>query len=46
MAQFGGWLNLEKTCELRRVEIETGREIAERVKPRQTAAEAKTAGAE
>ena len=32
------WLNLQKTYELRRTEIEAGREIAERVKPRQTAA--------
>ena len=32
------WLNLQKTYELRRAEIEAGREIAERVKPRQTAA--------
>ena len=27
------WLNLQKTWELRRAEIETGREIAERVSP-------------
>ncbi len=32
----GVWLNLQKTYELRRAEIETGRHIAERVKPRQT----------
>ena len=32
------WLNLQKTWELRRAEIEAGREIAERVTPRQTAA--------
>ncbi len=32
------WLNLQKTYELRRAEIEAGREIAKRVKPRQTAA--------
>ena len=32
------WLNLQKTWELRRAEIETGDRIAERVKPRQTAA--------
>ena len=31
------WLNLQKTYELRRAEIEAGREIAERVKPWQTA---------
>ena len=30
------WLNLQQTYELRRAEIETGRHIAERVKPRQT----------
>ena len=29
------WLNLQKTWELRRAEIETGGEIAERVTPRQ-----------
>lgn len=28
------WLNLQKTYELRRAEIEAGREISERVKPR------------
>lgn len=28
------WLNLQKTWELRQVEIATGREIAKRVKPR------------
>ncbi len=27
------WLNLQKTCELRRAEIEAGRDIAKRVKP-------------
>jgi len=32
------WLNLQKTWELRRTEVETGREIAERVTPRQSAA--------
>ncbi len=32
------WLNLQKTWELRRAEIEAGRQITERVKPRQTAA--------
>ena len=32
------WLNLQKTWELRRAEIESGREIAERVTPRQSAA--------
>ena len=32
------WLNLQKTWELQRAEIEAGREIAERVAPRQTAA--------
>ena len=32
------WLNLQKTWELRRAEIEAGRRIAERVKPRQTVA--------
>ncbi|WP_419950982.1 HigA family addiction module antitoxin [Candidatus Palauibacter sp.] len=31
-AQF--WLNLQKTWELRRAEIETGREIAKQVTPR------------
>ena len=29
------WLNLQKTWELRRAEIETGGEISERVAPRQ-----------
>ena len=29
------WLNLQKTWELRRAEVETGRQIAERVTPRQ-----------
>ncbi len=29
------WLNLQKTWELRRTEIEAGREIAEQVTPRQ-----------
>ena len=29
------WLNLQKTWELRRTEIKAGREIAERVTPRQ-----------
>ena len=32
------WLNLQKTWELRRAEIEAGREIAERVTPRRSAA--------
>ena len=32
------WLNLQKTWELRQAEIESGREIAERVTPRQSAA--------
>ena len=32
------WLNLQKTWELRRAEIEQGREIFERVMPRQSAA--------
>ena len=32
------WLNLQKTWELRQAEIEAGREIAERVTPRQSAA--------
>ena len=32
------WLNLQKTWELRRAEIESGHRIAKRVKPRQTAA--------
>ena len=32
------WLNLQKTWELRRAEVETGRQIAERVTPRQSAA--------
>ena len=31
------WLNLQKTFELRVAEIEKGREIAERVRPRETA---------
>ena len=31
------WLNLQKTFELRVAEIERGREIAERVLPRETA---------
>ena len=31
------WLNLQKTWELRRAEVEKGREIAERVSPRQSA---------
>ena len=34
MTQFWVWLNLQKTCELRRAEIDAGREVAERVKPR------------
>ena len=32
------WLNLQKTWELRRAEIDAGREITERVTPRQAAA--------
>ena len=32
------WLNLQKTWELRQAEIEAGREIAERVTPRPSAA--------
>ncbi|MCY4485980.1 MAG: HigA family addiction module antitoxin [Deltaproteobacteria bacterium] len=32
------WMNLQKTWELRRAEIEAGREIAERVTPRQPVA--------
>ena len=32
------WLNLQKTWELRRAEIDAGREIAERVTPRHAAA--------
>ena len=32
------WMNLQKTWELRRAEIESGREIAERVAPRQSVA--------
>ena len=32
------WMNLQKTWELRRAETESGREIAERVMPRRTAA--------
>jgi len=32
------WLNLQKTWELRQAEIESGREIAERVTPRRSAA--------
>ena len=32
------WLNLQKTWELRRAEIEAGSEIAERVTPRQAMA--------
>ena len=31
------WLNLQKTWELRQAEIESGREIAERVTPRRSA---------
>lgn len=30
------WLNLQKTWELRRAEVETGRQIAEHVTPRQS----------
>ncbi len=32
------WLNLQKSWELRRAEIERGRDIARRVRPRQSAA--------
>ena len=32
------WLNLQQTWELRRAELDVGREIAERVTPRQSAA--------
>ena len=32
------WMNLQKTWELRRAEIKAGREIVERVAPRQSAA--------
>ncbi len=32
------WMNLQKTWELRQAELETGREIARRVTPRQSAA--------
>ena len=32
------WLNLQKTWELRRAEIQSGRAIAEQVAPRQSAA--------
>ena len=32
------WLNLQQTWELRRAEIEVGRQIAKRVTPRQSAA--------
>ena len=32
------WLNLQKTWELRRAEIEAGREITEGITPRQSAA--------
>ena len=32
------WLNLQKAYELRRAEIEAGREISKRVKPRRTTA--------
>ena len=32
------WMNLQKTYELRRAEIKAGHQIAERVRPRQTAA--------
>ena len=32
------WLNLQKTYELRRAEIEVGQRIAERVKPRRSIA--------
>ena len=44
LARFFGttpqlWLNLQKTWELRQAEIAAGREIAERVTPRQSAAQ-------
>ncbi len=32
------WMNLQKTYELRRAEIKAGHQIAEHVRPRQTAA--------
>ena len=32
------WMNLQETYELRRAELETGKEIAKRVKPRTVAA--------
>lgn len=32
------WLNLQKTWELRRAEVEAGREITEHITPRQSAA--------
>ena len=32
------WLNLQQTWELRRAELDVGREIAQRVTPRQSAA--------
>ena len=32
------WMNLQKTWEIRRAEIEAGREIAERVTPRRSVA--------
>ncbi len=32
------WMNLQKTWELRRAEVVQGREIAKRVKPRETTA--------
>ena len=43
MARYFGtspqlWLNLQKTWELRRAEIDAGREITERVTPRHAAA--------
>ena len=37
------WLNLQKTWELRRAEIEAGEEIMKRVMPRQSAAQGVTA---
>lgn len=35
------WMNLQKTCELRVAELESGKQIAKRVKPRQAAASRK-----
>ena len=43
LARFFGttpelWLNLQQTCELRRAEVDVGRQIEQRVTPRQSAA--------